>query len=128
MLKKFVGAGVFVAVICIVNLGAGCSRSEQQMKVPEIKMITMENVHGVIAVDDDNIWLTGNYGIIYHSSDGGENWIMQNSSENESVLCDGVFLGTSTGWVVGINGTVLHTTDGGSIWTRQDTGTKMHLP
>jgi photosystem II stability/assembly factor-like uncharacterized protein len=127
MLNTLVRAGVFVAVICVISFGTGCSRSEQQMKMPEIKMITMENVHGVIAVDDDNIWLTGNYGIIYHSSDGGKNWIIQNSSEEESVLCDGVFLDTSTGWVVGINGTILHTTDGGTTWARQNTGTKMHL-
>lgn len=108
-------------------LSTACSRSEQKMKVPDIKMITRENLHCVIAPDDNNIWITGAFGAIYHSSDGGRNWTPQESGENQSILCAGVFLDDRTGWVVGINGTILHTTDGGNTWTRQNTGTKRHL-
>jgi photosystem II stability/assembly factor-like uncharacterized protein len=126
MMKSYFKAGVFIAVIFFISISAGC-KGRQKMEVPDIKMITSENVHGVIALDDDNIWITGNYGVIYHSSDGGENWTKQDSGIKESILCDGVFLDTSTGWVVGINGTILHTTNGGSTWTRQNIGTDRHL-
>jgi photosystem II stability/assembly factor-like uncharacterized protein len=129
MIRIFINAVAFFAIICIIILGAGCSRTEQKMEVPEIKVITMDNVHGVIAPDDDHIWITGNWGIIYHSSDGGESWTKQDSGvkDSEAILCDGVFLDTKNGWVVGIRGTILHTTDGGSTWTRQNTGTDRHL-
>ena len=115
---------VLIGVIC---LSAGCKKSGQKFKVPEIKMITSENVHGVIAADDDHIWITGKYGIIYHSSDGGETWEQQDSGIKEGIIVDGSFLDNKTGWVVGLNGTVLFTYNGGEIWTRQETGTKRHL-
>jgi len=90
-------------------------------------MITSENIHGVIATDDDHIWITGNYGIIYHSSDGGINWTKQDSGIKEGIIVDGSFLDYKIGWVAGLNGTVLHTVDGGENWIRQETGTKRHL-
>ena len=129
MIKTFIKAATLAAVICSISLGGGCSKTEQKMEVPEIKVITMENVHGVMAPDDDHIWITGNWGTIYHSSDAGENWIQQDSGikESEAILCDGTFLDIRNGWVVGIRGTILHTTDGGSAWARQNTETDRHL-
>ncbi len=116
-----------LGLICILCFSMGCKKSGQKFKVPVIKMITSENVHGVIAADDDNIWLTGNYGIIYHSSDGGENWEKQDSGVKEGIIVDGTFIDNKTGWVVGLNGTILFTDDGGKKWTRQETGTRRHL-
>ena len=127
MIKSLIKVAVFIVFMSIISAGAGCSRKEQKMKVPDIKMITRENLHCVIAPDDNNIWVTGAFGTIYHSSDGGRNWAPQNSGESQTTLCSGVFLDSRTGWVVGINGTILHTTDGGARWTRQNTGTKRHL-
>ena len=127
--SRFLPQTIFVlaAFFCISCLTAGCSRSEQQMKVPDIKIITMENVHGVMAADDNSVWITGNYGIIYHTADGGKKWEKQISGVKDYVLVDGVFLDPMTGWVVGIGGTVLHTTDAGHSWIQQNTGTKRHL-
>jgi len=127
MIKPLIKVAVFIVFMSIISAGAGCSRKEQKMQSPDIKMITRENLHGVIAPDDNNIWITGGYGAIYHSSDSGKNWAKQNSGEKETTICDGVFLNASIGWMVGINGTILHTTDGGARWTRQNTGTKQHL-
>ncbi len=126
-MKTFSNAGFLIILICSICLGYGCTKGRQKMKPPDIKMITPENIHGVIAPDDDHIWLTGNYGTIFHSSDGGDSWIQQESGIKESILIDGVFLDTQTGWVVGINGIVLHTSDGGTTWARQETGTTRHL-
>jgi photosystem II stability/assembly factor-like uncharacterized protein len=127
MMKIYLKAGLSILVVLIIGLVAGCSRSEQKMKVPEIKMITLENVHGVMAPDDDNIWVTGGFGTIYHTSDGGGSWVLQDSGIGESIICDGAFIGTRTGWVVGMSGTILHTADGGATWARQNTGTQRHL-
>jgi len=115
---------ILLFVFCAIS---GCSRSEQKMKIPEIKLITIENVHGVIAPDDNNIWITGAYGSIHHSEDAGLTWVSQDSGEEETIIVDGVFLNRNVGWLVGNNGTILHTKNSGKTWVRQKTGTKKHL-
>ncbi|MCP4717512.1 MAG: hypothetical protein GY868_20515 [Deltaproteobacteria bacterium] len=110
-----------------LSLGIGCSKSNQEFEAPDIKMITPENVHGVIAPDDNHIWLTGNYGTIFYSPDGGVSWARQESGVKESIIIDGSFINSTTGWLAGLNGTVLYTTNSGEIWTRQNTETDKHL-
>ncbi len=118
---------LLVALSFCICFGYGCSKSaDKAMKVPEIKMITPENVHGVIAPDDNNIWVVGNYGVIHHSSDGGETWTKQESGVH-TLLVDGCFINNTTGWVTGLYGVILHTSDGGKTWTKQKTGTGKHL-
>ncbi len=116
-----------VAAAALLMCVSGCGRSERTMDAPAIKKITRENVHGVFAADDDHIWITGNYGTIYCSRDGGSSWTEQESGVEEGILVDGQFLDSRTGWVVGLYGTVLHTSDGGNTWKRQKTGTERHL-
>ena len=126
MKKACFKIGALAAAICIVGAFSGCAKSRQQMSVPKFKMITSENLHGVMAPDANNIWVVGDYGAIYHSADGGATWKDQKSGVN-GLLADGVFLNSKQGWVAGINGTVLHTADGGQSWVRQKTGTDKHL-
>ena len=116
---------VMSLVAVIIAGGAGCKTGEK-FQPPKIPTITPENVHGVMMTDDKNIWLVGNYGVIFHSSDAGENWVSQNSGI-KTLLCDGVFVDNKTGWVVGIDGTIIHTTDGGNTWVKQNSGTTKHL-
>ncbi len=118
---------MLLVVCCAAGLLCGCTKSRQKMKPPDIKSITPENLHGIIAPDDRHIWLTGNYGVIFHSADGGATWKRQESGVKEPILIDGIFLNEKVGWIVGIYGVILHTTDGGATWTRQDSGTRRHL-
>ena len=123
-MKKLLRLGVLFAAVCGMGvfISTWSSAEEQAAAKPEppVKTITRENLHGVIAPDDKNIWVVGNYGVIYHSPDGGGTWNPQISGV-ESLLIDGVFLNARVGWVVGIYGVVLHTTDG-STWQAQDLG------
>ena len=115
-------------IVFALVFSAGCSRSEQKMKAPKIKMIARENFHGVICPDSKTIYLTGNYGALYKSADGGENWTRQESGlKGEIILSDGSFIDANTGWVAGLHGTVLHTGNGGAVWEKQQTGTDKHL-
>ncbi|MCX5894939.1 MAG: YCF48-related protein, partial [Proteobacteria bacterium] len=125
MNRTFLKFGVAVLMVAMAGMTAGC-KTGQKFEAPKIPSIQPENVHGVMAPDDNNIWIVGNYGIIYHSSDGGKNWVAQNSGM-KTLLCDGVFVDAKTGWVIGINGTILHTSDGGNTWVKQDSGTQKHL-
>jgi len=128
MMNNFFNARVLIALLCITSIAGGClsSRKEQQMKKITIKMISPENIHGVMLPDNDHIWIVGDHGFISHSSDGGKTWNSQKSGV-ETLLVDGVFLDNTAGWVAGLYGTILHTTDGGKTWTKQNTGTDKHL-
>jgi len=64
-------------------------------------------------------WAVGQYGTILHTTDGGTNWIVQNSGTT-LWLEDLTFLDENNGWVVG--DTILHTTNGGATWVGQSCG------
>jgi len=127
MSERFYKILIMVLITFLLIAFTGCERSGSKMKKINIKSITRENVHGVIALDDENIWITGNYGTIYHSSDGGVKWTQQESGIEKGILVDGVFLDNKVGWVVGLFGTVLHTNNGGASWIKQSTKTTRHL-
>jgi photosystem II stability/assembly factor-like uncharacterized protein len=115
---------VLVAVI-IAGFGAGCKTGEK-LAAPKIPTITPENINMIMAPDENNLWLAGNYGIIFHSSDGGKNWESQNSGI-KTLLTDGTFTDSKNGWIVGIDGVIIHTGDGGATWVKQNSGTAKHL-
>ncbi len=127
MIKTFCRLGYILTLSFLISMGIGCSKTKKETKKIDIKVITPENVHGVMAPDDNNIWISGNYGMVYHSSDGGENWEEQDSTVKKGILCDGVFLDNKTGWLVGTYGTIIHTINSGKTWTRQNTATEKHL-
>lgn len=101
---------IFIILSCAV---AGCSKARQKMKIPDIKMVTSENITAVSAPDERHVWIAGDYGIIFHSSDGGTTWMEQRSGV-DVMLCDIQFIDNKTGWVVGGKGTLLATSDGGA--------------
>jgi len=127
MRKTFSTVLIFVMLGLLLLCFSGCKRSSSRMKKFSIKSITRENVHGVIAVDDENVWITGNYGTIYHSYDGGVTWTKQETGVEKGILVDGIFLDKHVGWVVGLFGTILYTNNGGETWTKQETHTSRHL-
>jgi len=127
MFRVFRKPWLILTLLTLTSMGLSCSKSKETTKKIDIKMITSENVHGVMAPDDNNIWISGNYGVVYHSSDGGENWEQQETKIERGILCDGVFLDNKTGWIVGTYGTIIHTTDAGKTWERQNTATDRHL-
>jgi photosystem II stability/assembly factor-like uncharacterized protein len=126
MSRNVVRIALHCAIAAAVGCSLGCQKSKEAVSFPEIKMITPENLHCVMAPDDDHIWVAGNFGDLYHSADGGETWQKQQSGV-ATLLTDGNFLDASTGWIAGLYGVVLHTRDGGATWNRQETGTDKHL-
>jgi photosystem II stability/assembly factor-like uncharacterized protein len=63
-------------------------------------------------VDRQHGWAVWLFGHIYHTSDGGQNWLRQKSYTSMG-LVNIKFLNQSEGWIVGDWGTILHTTSGG---------------
>jgi len=83
---------------------------------------TTENLSSVYFVDSLYGWAAGYSGTIIHTSNGGDDWIMQDS-KTENEIRDIFFLNRNLGWAVSWEtfnypfGTyVLKTTDGGLNW------------
>jgi hypothetical protein len=64
-------------------------------------------------------WVAGDRGKIFKSTNGGDNWVEQNSNTLAD-LWSLYFVDANTGWVVGQNGSILKTEDGGTNWFQQN--------
>ncbi len=77
----------------------------------------------VYFTDTLNGWIAGDSGIILHTANGGNQWIIQNTNTDFD-LYDIRFLNSSTGWSVGFNifgwpnSILLKTTNSGVNWTK----------
>ncbi len=65
--------------------------------------------------DDKHGWITGQGGIVLHSTDGGRTWEMQSSGVNKYLLAVD-FLDAENGCAVGADSTVVITSNGGKTW------------
>lgn len=117
-------AGLAVLVVLLI----GCGKFDRSsIKMPEIKLVTPENLHSISCIDSEHIWASGNYGTILFSADSGRTWQSQESGIDEYLLSSIVFTDIHTGWAAGINGTMIHTADGGKTWVKQNSNTTSNL-
>ena len=89
---------------------------------------------GVDFVDAENGWAVGDAGVIYHTSDGGQSWNLQDWQYSDDMFCmlNGVnFIDQNNGWVVGHipvgqteQAVIIHTSNGGASWQVQSTFTE----
>jgi photosystem II stability/assembly factor-like uncharacterized protein len=114
----------------------GCKQKKSTFTFPHIPAIVSENLTTVVAFDEDNILLAGDYNYLSTTGQGSqichENskqgfWTVQHTGLNGELICDVVFPDRQNGWAVGILGAIIHTTDGGKTWERQNSGTGKHL-
>ncbi|MCF8367617.1 MAG: hypothetical protein K9G76_01150 [Bacteroidales bacterium] len=87
-----------------------------------VNVPTTQNLHSVFFADSIFGWAVGDSGIIIHTSDGGDNWIIQDS-QTENEIANVFFLNKNLGWATTYKfsslpyGTLLlKTTDGGQNW------------
>ena len=84
--------------------------------------VTLRNL---IFIDSLTGWAAGDYGTIIHTTDGGKNWEIQNSSVQTFIL-DIHFINKDVGWaltwkdVFPFNSVILKTTNGGTEWSAED--------
>ncbi|MEI6126098.1 MAG: hypothetical protein WCQ99_06035, partial [Pseudomonadota bacterium] len=56
-----------------------CNKFDRsKIKMPKFDFVTTENIHSISYVDKEHVWVSGNYGTICFSSDGGQTWVKQN--------------------------------------------------
>jgi photosystem II stability/assembly factor-like uncharacterized protein len=104
-------------------------------------------LNGVYFVNDNEGWIVGEFGKIFHTTDGGDTWEKQENvldlpkftrpdlSEEEALrrripplhledlyIFDVAFLNPKRGFVAAETGILLETSDGGQTWTNARTG------
>lgn len=92
---------------------------QQQTSVPS-------EFSAVSFLDDFTGYISGAYGVVYKTTDGGLNWVHKPTGMWRH-FSDQYFVSSSTGWIVGQSGTILKTTNGGNSWTEQPSGTTSWL-
>ncbi len=73
-------------------------------------------------IDADHAIITGEFGIVLTSADGGASWKPGKKIPNDFFPHATLFSDLRTGWVSGLAGVILHTTDGGETWVKQPGG------
>ena len=74
-------------------------------------------------IDKQHAIVTGEFGSIYITADGGETWKPSGLIPNEFYPMSSLFISLNEGWAGGLQGIIFHTKDGGLNWQRQSTGT-----
>lgn len=78
-------------------------------------------------VDDNTGYMTGEFGDIVRTQDGGATWEFLQPLPDEFYPQAAHFENADSGWIVGLNGTIWATDDGAQTWTQQDSGTTAPL-
>lgn len=88
------------------------------------------HMNGVFALDRNYIWLARDYGGIFLSTDGGSNFIQQETPVVGDEVMRISAIDRQTAWAVTVQffppfkGNVLYTADGGQTWITQTTPVK----
>jgi photosystem II stability/assembly factor-like uncharacterized protein len=90
------------------------------------EIFTGNDLNSIFFISPDTGWITGNGGIIFSTSDGGNTWQQRQSNSSEN-LNSVYFNDYNYGWASGNNGTVLLSANGGMDWTSVYTGTNADL-
>jgi photosystem II stability/assembly factor-like uncharacterized protein len=112
LLKKFI-----YAITCLIPLTVSVSSTDYWVRQ---QTPTLAWLHKISFTDSLSGWATGDSGRIIHTSNGGQNWVIQNSGINY-FIDDIFFLNNNLGWAIANNffswgTTILYTTNGGIIW------------
>jgi photosystem II stability/assembly factor-like uncharacterized protein len=85
-----------------------------------------EDLFAVSFPNETEGWACGDWGVIWHTGDGGQTWKAQKSG-TDSTFSTIIYNDSQTGWVVGNDRTIHHTTDGGQNSARhQSPDTFLH--
>lgn len=114
---KFIRA---IFLVCLVNVAVGYAQPFwRQLTVP-----TVSDLNRLSFVDSLHGWIVGDSGVILRTTDGGENWDVQNSG-TAYYLVEIYMLNLNQGWALAHNfvgdsaGTfILRTRNGGEEWEK----------
>lgn len=85
---------------------------------------TSLKIEKLFCIDSLNSWAAGDSGLIIHTSNGGQNWTIQNSGVSEKIQ-DIYFLDNNYGWSVSTRfdsiwgSYIIKTNNGGELWEKE---------
>jgi photosystem II stability/assembly factor-like uncharacterized protein len=85
-----------------------------------------DQLYKIRFADNNNGWIVGQNGIIYTTTDAGNDWISQRKDDIHNFFSI-YFLDQNTGWASGDSGTILYTTNGGDNWVKKYTNNNLSL-
>ncbi|TCO11026.1 T9SS type A sorting domain-containing protein [Natronoflexus pectinivorans] len=88
----------------------------------ELNFAIEQELRDVHFVNLDTGYVVGSGGTIYKTTNGGNEWVAQDSGVEVS-LNSVFFTDTKTGYACGMGGTIIQTTNGGDTWTIASTPT-----
>ena len=116
---------IFRILLTLLSIIIFSAETYSQGTWEKIDSPTDQFLKSIHFVDSLYGWAVGYSGTIIHTSNGGDNWIVQDS-KTESEIVDVFFLNRSLGWASAWNYTnvpfgtlLLKTTDGGLNWTSE---------
>lgn len=74
-----------------------------------------------------SIWITGDYGCLLHSDDGGRSWSRNSLGLTRNELRDVLFISEKKGILIGEEGYIRYTNDGGISWRASNEVTNSRL-
>jgi photosystem II stability/assembly factor-like uncharacterized protein len=115
------------AVLAVANAGdrivtvgdrGAITLSDDGVKFRQAKVVpTRATLTSVSFVSEKEGWAAGHWGVILHTTDGGETWTLQRDNLNEDRPLFTVFFKDSqNGFVAGLWSTLMVTHDGGKTW------------
>lgn len=111
---------IVIVVQLTLNINKCISQWVQQVSGTTVYMNSAHFESGMLG------WITGNSATIRKTTNGGINWVTQNSGQPFGSLNSVFFIDPFTGWIVGdqvnTNTLILKTIDGGNNWTLQPVG------
>lgn len=89
---------------------------------------TTTTLRGVHFPNEQTGYIVGANNVIRKTTNGGLNWVSQNSSliGNFDLLCV-YFVTPDIGWVCGTNNRIVYTNNGGANWSLQSTGSQTNI-
>ena len=72
----------------------------------------------IFFINENLGWLGGTQGVIYHTEDGGDTWVVQRDTTTGDITINDIFFISETkGWACGANGTIIYTNNAGATWS-----------
>ncbi|HWP67208.1 MAG TPA: YCF48-related protein [Candidatus Limnocylindria bacterium] len=116
------GAYRVLALAACLGVPAAGLRAAEPLDLAELR----QNLFATCFTGDQEVWMVGELGRIFHSVDGGRTWERQHADTRRPFLAISC-TGPGRAWIAGKEGIVYQTTDAGATWKPLDTGSDRHV-
>jgi photosystem II stability/assembly factor-like uncharacterized protein len=117
-----VGSAFAVAIMLLATPAAAGTEAGTPIEMRTVR----QNLFGTCFTSDQEAWMVGELGRIFHTADGGTSWQRQDASTKRPFLAISC-LGPGHVWAAGKEGIVYESRDSGASWKQSATGSDRHI-